>query len=800
MKKINKIMSFALALTLTAGVAAGTVVTNADYDEPAIAAVDAAEADENGFIIEDGVLTGYTGTDSEVTIPGAVKTIANSVFAENTTIVKVIIPDSVTTIVDGSPSTNDGVASSSKGAFRKCTSLVTVEGGKNLQFIGSGTFLGCTALKNIEFGSKLINIGEGAFRNCTNLAEVTLPDSVVNLGANVFNGCSKLEAVTIGSGITTINDGTFAGTKLTSIIIPETVDTIGNSVFSGCSVLTNVQLPSKIESIGDELFNSCSSLTEITIPEQVTTIGKKAFNACKLLKNVTVPDNVTSIGEQAFGYCTSLDTVILGRAVTTIQKYAFLASTAIRSLTLPTSVATLGSHAFGYNNSLSNPIMITDITYEGTKAQWEDFIEANNGTTHCLNPDAAVFCTDATINDYVTEFTLTPPTKTNYVLNEELDLTGAKVTAKYAGMTPEETVDVTADMCTGFDSKKVGTKTVTVTYKDKTATFDVTVSEKPVIAVDTVTVSTVPTKTEYTVGDTFDVTGGKLTVTYTGGKEAETIDLTAEMCTGFDSTTAGTKTITVTYEGKTATFEVTVKEKPVIDEGTVIEVGADKDCKTIGEAVAKINADAKAKKLGTLYTIKFSGDMNEAKALSLPDTTVWLKAATESFITVPSITAKGSLKLENVTVNGKKGAAAITVKKAFTAENSKFGKTTVTGHADISDCEIYGALTLNEKTGETKLTNVTVEGKAAVANTATLDSCKMGALSAKGVLTVNGGEYESITVSAKAGATTLNGEIKIAKNLTVSNDLVIDGNSEVGGKFTAKAALSINGFTVKNGK
>ena len=146
------------------------------------------------------------------------------------------------------------------------------------------------------------------------------------------------------------------------------------------------------------------------------------------------------------------------------------------------------------------------------------------------------------------------------------------------------------------------------------------------------------------------------------------------------------------------------------------------------------------------------------------------------------------------------GAAAVTVKKAFTAENSKFGKTTVTGHADISGCVIDGALTLKEKTGETKLTNVTVKGKAAVANPATLDSCKMGALSAKGVLTVNGGEYESITVSAKAGATTLNGEIKIAKNLTVSNDLVIDGNSEVGGKFTAKAALSINGFTVKNGK
>ncbi|MBQ9382813.1 MAG: hypothetical protein IJT87_01110, partial [Ruminiclostridium sp.] len=62
MKRINKIMSVALALSLTASIAAGAVVSNAEYDAPAIVTGDAVEADENGFIIENGVLTGYTGT------------------------------------------------------------------------------------------------------------------------------------------------------------------------------------------------------------------------------------------------------------------------------------------------------------------------------------------------------------------------------------------------------------------------------------------------------------------------------------------------------------------------------------------------------------------------------------------------------------------------------------------------------------------------------------------------------------------------------------------------------------------
>ena len=72
--------------------------------------------------------------------------------------------------------------------------------------------------------------------------------------------------------------------------------------------------------------------------------------------------------------------------------------------------------------------------------------------------------------------TVTPPTKTEYTVGEELVLDGMKVTANYSDDT---TKDVAVADCkvSGYDKTKVGDQTVTVTYEGKTATFKVTVKE-----------------------------------------------------------------------------------------------------------------------------------------------------------------------------------------------------------------------------------------------------------------------------------------------------------------------------------
>ncbi len=70
---------------------------------------------------------------------------------------------------------------------------------------------------------------------------------------------------------------------------------------------------------------------------------------------------------------------------------------------------------------------------------------------------------------------------------------------------------------------------------------------------------TPPTKTTYRIGEALDVTGGVVELTYSNGTKSTT-PLTLGMCTGFSSTTAGAKTVTVKYQGKKATFKVTVEK------------------------------------------------------------------------------------------------------------------------------------------------------------------------------------------------------------------------------------------------
>ena len=111
----------------------------------------------------------------------------------------------------------------------------------------------------------------------------------------------------------------------------------------------------------------------------------------------------------------------------------------------------------------------------------------------------------------------------------------------------------------GFDSSTAGEKTITVTYQDKTAAFTVNVKEAaPVVTLESITV-TGPNKTEYEIGDELDLTGLMVTAHYSDGNE-KVLSAGDYEVSGFDSSTAGEKTVTVTYQGETVSFKITVKE------------------------------------------------------------------------------------------------------------------------------------------------------------------------------------------------------------------------------------------------
>ena len=159
------------------------------------------------------------------------------------------------------------------------------------------------------------------------------------------------------------------------------------------------------------------------------------------------------------------------------------------------------------------------------------------------------------IKDTVTKIEMdTLPTKTTYNYGENINVNGGKIKVIKASGT--KIVDITETMIVKYDSKILGFQNVVVEYGGKTTTFRVEVKD----VITGIKIETLPTKLEYVVGEKIDVTGGKIKVINASGTLTQPIDLTEDMITKYDSTKLGEQDVIVTYEGKTATFKVTVTE------------------------------------------------------------------------------------------------------------------------------------------------------------------------------------------------------------------------------------------------
>lgn len=141
------------------------------------------------------------------------------------------------------------------------------------------------------------------------------------------------------------------------------------------------------------------------------------------------------------------------------------------------------------------------------------------------------------------------PTKAEYNVGEEIDLTGLSVAVVWSDGSEETVTDYTV---TGFDSGSAGTKTVTVTYQDNTVTFDVTVVQ---LVVMTGIEVTPPTKVSYLYGEALDTAGMIVKVIYSDGTSA---DVTDYALSGYDANKLGEQIITAAYQGFSTTFIVTV--------------------------------------------------------------------------------------------------------------------------------------------------------------------------------------------------------------------------------------------------
>ena len=115
----------------------------------------------------------------------------------------------------------------------------------------------------------------------------------------------------------------------------------------------------------------------------------------------------------------------------------------------------------------------------------------------------------------------------------------------------------------GFDTSSVGTRNVSVTYRNRTVSFDIEVAK----AVKSVSVKTFDDL--YAIGDGFK--SASLDVVY-DDDSGETIDVTADMVTKLDTSSAGIKTVKLDFEGTELSFDITVAGKLMSGETNKIQV------------------------------------------------------------------------------------------------------------------------------------------------------------------------------------------------------------------------------------
>lgn len=442
---------------------------------------------------------------------------------------------------------SDGITEISDGFGYQFESLTHIELGNTITSIAGENFTTFLGTK-LEFPASLKAIQGGTFSSCPNLTEIVFHEGLQEIQGGTLNGFQSLDSVAFPLSLNLLSSDAFAGAKINNVEIGSTDSMISSSgiYIPSCknliirggtidgtggtkalSILENLTLKSTVKFTGASQFTPCFyALKTVTIENGIAEIPTSCFAGCSKITEIAIPASVTNIGDNAFSG-TSLKNLVIPDGVQTIGTQAFY-GTQLTSATIPASVTSIGANAF--STPVTTSVTLNKKTNEISGSPWG----ARGIITWLIR---------------VTRLEVTHmPTKNRYFVGETFDSTGLAITAYYNDNTSEQ---VTGYTLSSPDMSAYGSKTVTVTFDEKTVDFSILV-----VDISGIEVKTMPTKVEYQKGDVFDTTGLSILVKYADGT-SETKTSGFEV-SGFDSFSVGEKTITVTYKTHTATFKVTV--------------------------------------------------------------------------------------------------------------------------------------------------------------------------------------------------------------------------------------------------
>lgn len=280
------------------------------------------------------------------------------------------------------------------------------------------------------------------------------------------------------------------------------------------------QLPDKTRYMINETFKSSGLIINVVYDDGSSGVIKKY--------TLSSPD-MTSYGSKSITVTFESFTTTFDIMVVDVAK--------IEVTSLPTKTRYYEDDEF-----LSSGIIVSQVYTDGIKEEIAGYSLSSPDMSSGGEKTITV-----TYNKFTTTFTITvigvsgievskTPIKTEYYTNDSLDASGLEVISKYTDGTSRKLTDYSVSK---FYSSSAGEKEISVTYKSYTATFKVTVYELKGIRI-----SHYPNKIYYKIGETFDPSGLTVVEVRNDGSEKEITDYTIS---GFDSSKAGSKTITVSY-------------------------------------------------------------------------------------------------------------------------------------------------------------------------------------------------------------------------------------------------------------
>ncbi len=374
--------------------------------------------------------------------------LTDNAFEGQTQLLTIALPDSTPTTIG-------------KAAFKGCTALHMVSGGKNVNQIGSQAYAN-TRLSVLSFPHQVTQLPDSVCFNCTALKSVTLPDALQRIGTYAFCGDTSLMTITWPQQLESVGDSCFYNCPNLHSIVSlapappkgmNNLTTVGGRFYATLYYLeaykqqydknpnlneyTTRRVPltnqhkltytltpnADVKSF--RVGNAFNAPVVAVVPdpgkptgniyfaEPVTVIGMEAFKNSYQLLSITLPDQITGIEQGAFENCTSLTTIAIGQNLRYVDKQAFAGCTALTQIVLPHATQTIGDKVFKNCLNLKKIVLgfgMTDIGYNAFEncAAMDTVISysylpprlASVSSFLWMKPDASLLVPEESMDDY----------------------------------------------------------------------------------------------------------------------------------------------------------------------------------------------------------------------------------------------------------------------------------------------------------------------------------------------------------------------------------------------------------------